>query len=166
MLGWNRIIKPCPRCGAAPRKIEFRNSGPIIRIGCTECRYNIGEDVDSGRIGIDALIDYWNEQEVPYDLSPYKTGDWVLFWVRKNEGHELHEGTIEIIDKNGGGINMSICPSFDILCKDTMFKHISIYDIEKRMTIGFAGDSCVFPPLWGKLPQEIEERKGGGDDNN
>jgi hypothetical protein len=91
------------------------------------------------------------------DIRNYRTGDWVLFCVRKNDAEEpeFHEGVVEIIDRYPGGY-----ASIDVMCKDIFYKHIPLDDVLERITVGISGDTCVIPPLWKHVPGEIVERLG------
>ncbi len=55
-----RIRASCPRCFADKTKIRYQNSGPIVRIYCSECGlvFSLQEAKDHG---FSDPIDYWNE---------------------------------------------------------------------------------------------------------
>lgn len=86
-------------------------------------------------MSIDEYIIYIKENlpKISAPLSAYNRGDFVRFnWCFSNPP-EVHEGYIEVIDENGGGICSYISPSFDINCGDVTYKHISIVDIICRL---------------------------------
>ena len=64
--GWNyrktevkRIEASCPKCHADPEKIIYQNSGPIVRVYCSECGFKIN-DYEAWDHHFKSVIDYWN----------------------------------------------------------------------------------------------------------
>ncbi len=57
-------------------------------------------------------------------------GDRVRFKIRYSgsEEEEIHEGTVEIIDKYPGGH-----ASIDVMCGDTLYKHLSLPDVIEHL---------------------------------
>ena len=53
------ITASCPCCYASKDKIVYQNSGPIVRIYCSECGL-VYSDKDAWDHGFKDLIDYWN----------------------------------------------------------------------------------------------------------
>lgn len=49
----------CPNCYAGPDKIIYQNSGPIVRIYCSECRL-VYSNIEAHKKGFDDIIDFWN----------------------------------------------------------------------------------------------------------
>lgn len=64
----DRIKACCPQCLACPEKIVYQNSGPIIKIFCSEC-WLVYSETDAHKNGFKDVIDYWNHIGVymPHD---------------------------------------------------------------------------------------------------
>ena len=59
-MGKYKDIKAfCPCCYASKDKIIYQNSGPIVRIYCSECGL-VYNDNDARTKGFNDLIDFWN----------------------------------------------------------------------------------------------------------
>lgn len=54
-----KIRAYCPNCYANPDKIVYQNSGPIVRIYCSEC-WIVYNDAEAHKEGFDSIIDFWN----------------------------------------------------------------------------------------------------------
>lgn len=59
-----RIIKGCPKCGCPAERIEYKNSGPIIRIICPKCYYGMTEGIDTPA---GELVAEWNYSHDDYE---------------------------------------------------------------------------------------------------
>ena len=67
-----RVLKGCPKCGCPAEKIEYLNSGPIIRLVCPKCRFGITEGTDAP---IGELKETWNSMENIYrEIQTLKEG--------------------------------------------------------------------------------------------
>ena len=51
--------------------------------------------------------------------------------------------------------------SIDVLCKDTVYKHVPLNDAIERLRVGIDGDTCVILVRWESPHGEIYERKNG-----
>lgn len=49
----------CPNCYASPDKIVYQNSGPIVRIYCSQCGIVYNES-NAKKAGFSDIIDFWN----------------------------------------------------------------------------------------------------------
>ncbi len=59
MSEFKEIKASCPCCYASKDKIVYQNSGPIVRIYCSDCGL-VYNDKDARDNGFRDLIDYWN----------------------------------------------------------------------------------------------------------
>lgn len=57
---FKQIKACCPNCHAFKDKIVYQNSGPIVRIYCSECGL-VYNDGDAKRAGYVDVIDFWND---------------------------------------------------------------------------------------------------------
>ena len=54
-----KIEASCPHCGAPKEKIVYQNSGPIVRIYCSECHF-VCDESEAWENGYQDVIEYWN----------------------------------------------------------------------------------------------------------
>ncbi len=73
MSEFKEIKASCPCCHAGKDKIVYQNSGPIVRIYCSNCRL-VFSDKDARDDGFRDLIDYWNHIGVYMPLENDLTG--------------------------------------------------------------------------------------------
>lgn len=59
MSKYKDIKASCPYCFASKDKIIYQNSGPIVRIYCSECGL-VYNDNDTRTKDFNDLIDFWN----------------------------------------------------------------------------------------------------------
>ena len=59
MSEFKEIKASCPCCYASKDKIVYQNSGPIVRIYCSDCGL-VYNDMDARAKGFNNLIDFWN----------------------------------------------------------------------------------------------------------
>ena len=98
--------------------------------------YRSGNPIGDQRfVWVDTVSKQWGfadkngEAETPdakLDIRSYRVGDRVRFKIRTVESNEeeIHEGTVEIIDRNPGWY-----PSIDIMSGDTFYKHITLTEV-------------------------------------
>lgn len=69
-----------------------------------------------------------------YQLDNFTYGERVEF--NFNNSESWMDGTIEIIDRDGGGLYWTVCPSFDILSdREILYKHIPIVNVRKKCDV-------------------------------
>ena len=99
--------------------------------------YHNGDPIGDQRfIWIDTVSKQWGfadsdgePEELPdpkLDIRNYKVGDSVKFKIRYHgsDKEEIHDGTVEIIDKYPAGY-----ASIDVMSGDTLYKHMPLTDV-------------------------------------
>ena len=120
------------------RKTDFYND--ILSVDSFST-YRDGSPVGDQRfVWVDTVSKVWgfadkgNEIEPPsdekLDIRNYQIGDRVRFKIRFSDADEdeIHEGTVEIIDRNPGWYS-----SIDIMSGDTLYKHIPLTDVIEKI---------------------------------